>query len=74
MQREDAFRASATVIEAMPRGRFRVELANGHRLVARGARAAAQAGWMPGSQVVVRLLPSDLSRGRIETAAEEREL
>ena len=67
MAQKDAIRAEGRVVEARPNGVFRVELANGHRLMAhlpkrqRPAAGRLQAGDL----VSVELTPFDLSAGRI---------
>ena len=67
MARKDAFQVEGRVVEALPKMRFRVELANGHRLLARvpaSQRAMAEA-LAAGDKVRLRLSPYDLSTGRI---------
>ena len=65
--REDAFRVEGCVIEAMPNGTFRVELANGHRLLAFTSGRTRQefTGTKPGDKVKLQLTPFDLSTGRL---------
>lgn len=65
--RADAFRIEGRVIEAMPNGTFRVELANGHRLLAFTTSRTQQefAGTKPGDKVKLQLTPFDLSTGRL---------
>jgi translation initiation factor IF-1 len=65
--REDAFRVEGRVIEALPNGTFRVELANGHRLLAFTTSLTQQefAGAKPGDKVKLQLTPFDLSTGRL---------
>jgi len=55
------------VIEVMPNGTFRVELANGHRLLgfALGRANKDFAGLKPGDKVKLQLTPFDLSTGRL---------
>ncbi len=64
---EDAFRVVARVIEALPNGTFRAELANGHRLTAfvAGRDEKIFAGVKAGDTVKLQLTPYDLSVGRI---------
>jgi len=67
MARKDAIQVEGRVVEALPRMRFRVELANGHRLLAqvrRGSRPAAE-GLSAGDVVTVEVSPCDLSKGCI---------
>jgi translation initiation factor IF-1 len=65
--REDAFRVEGRVMEAMPNGTFRVELANGHRLLAFATGRTKQefSGLKPGDRVKLQLTPFDLSTGRL---------
>ena len=65
--RTDAFRVEGRVIEAMPNGTFRVELANGHRLLAFTTSRTKRefAGTKPGDKVKLQLTPFDLSTGRL---------
>jgi translation initiation factor IF-1 len=67
--REDAFRVEGRVMEAMPNGTFRVELANGHRLLAFATGRTKQefSGVKPGDTVKLQLTPFDLSTGRLLT-------
>ena len=63
----DAFQVEGVVRDAFPNGTYRVELANGHRLVAFVAGRARQnfAGLVAGDKVKLQLTPYDLSQGRI---------
>ena len=67
MARPDAITVEGLVVEALANGTWRVELANGHRLVAfMGGKTRAQLGRLaPGSTVRLELTPYDLSQGRI---------
>ncbi len=67
MAGKDAFTVEGVVIEARPNHTYRVELANGHRLLAFVAGRAKQrfAGFTPGDKVKLQLTPYDLSVGRI---------
>jgi translation initiation factor IF-1 len=67
--REDAFRVEGCVMEAMPNGTFRVQLANGHRLLAFATGRTKQefSGLKPGDRVKLQLTPFDLSTGRLLT-------
>lgn len=67
MPGEKAFEVEGIVIEALPNRTCRVELANGHRLLAFVAGKARRqcAGFAPGDKVKLRLSPFDLSAGRI---------
>ena len=63
----DAFRVEGVVIEALSNRTYRVELANGHRLLAflPGKAKASLAGFVPGNRLKLQLAPYDLSSGRI---------
>ena len=67
MRGEDAFRVESRVIEVMPNGTFRVELANGHRLLAFATTRTKEnfSGVKPGDRVKLQLTPFDLSTGRL---------
>jgi translation initiation factor IF-1 len=67
MRGEDAFRVEGRVIEVMPNGTFRVELANGHRLLAFATTRTKEnfSGVKPGDKVKLQLTPFDLSTGRL---------
>jgi len=56
-----------TVVEPLPNAMFRVELANGHRVLAHisGKMRMHYIRILPGDKVQVELTPYDLSRGRI---------
>jgi translation initiation factor IF-1 len=67
MPGDETFQVEGRVIEAVPNGTYRVELANGHRLTAFVAGRAKRgfAGLRPGDRVKLALTPYDLSSGRI---------
>ncbi len=67
MPREDAIEVEGTVIEPLPNAMFRVELANGHRVLAHisGKMRMHYIKILPGDKVIVELSPYDLNRGRI---------
>lgn len=62
-----AFQVEGRVIEVLPNGTYRAELANGHRLTAFVAGRARKnfAGLKAGDRVALQLTPYDLSAGRI---------
>ena len=66
----DAFQVEGVVIEALPNKTYRVELSNGHRLLAfrTGQARREQAKLSPGDRVRLQLSPYDLSEGRILSA------
>ena len=67
MPKEEAIEVEGTVIETLPNAMFRVELDNGHRLLAHisGKMRMHYIKILPGDKVVVELSPYDLNRGRI---------
>jgi len=71
MAGEDAFKVEGLVLEVRPNQTYRVELANGHRVLAfvRGQARSAFARPAPGDKVRLELSPYDLSVGRIVVAA-----
>jgi translation initiation factor IF-1 len=70
--REDAIEVEGRIVEILADVLFRVELGNGHRLVAHvsGKRRLAFERLVLGDCVTVQLSPYDLSRGSI-TARDE---
>ena len=66
-KKEGALELEGTVVEALPNAMFRVELANGHRVLATisGKMRQHYINIIPADRVVVELSPYDLSRGRI---------
>jgi translation initiation factor IF-1 len=67
MAREDAIKVEGVVVEVLPNTTYRVELANGHRLLAfvAGKARLSFARLAPGDRVKLALSPYDLSEGRI---------
>ncbi len=67
MPKEDAIEVEGVVIEPLPNAMFRVELANGHRVLAHisGKMRMHYIKILPGDKVILELSPYDLSRGRI---------
>ncbi|PKQ19257.1 MAG: translation initiation factor IF-1 [Actinobacteria bacterium HGW-Actinobacteria-6] len=66
-KREDAIEMEGTVTEPLPNAMFRVELENGHKILAHisGKMRMHYIRILPGDKVTVELSPYDLSRGRI---------
>lgn len=65
--KEDAILMEGTVLESLPNAMFRVELDNGHELLAH-ISGKMRMHWiriLPGDKVQVELTPYDLQRGRI---------
>ncbi len=67
MAKEDAIEVEGTVRESLPNTMFRVELENGHRILAHlsGKMRKHYIRIVPGDRVKVALSPYDLNRGRI---------
>jgi len=67
MVKKDAIRLQAKVIDALPNAMFRVELENGHRILAHvsGKMRMHFIRILPGDTVTVEMSPYDLNRGRI---------
>ncbi len=67
MAKEDAIEVTGTVVETLPNAMFRVELENGHRVLAHisGKMRMHFIKILPGDKVTVELSPYDLNRGRI---------
>ena len=67
MSKEDAIEVTATVIEPLPNAMFKVELANGHEVLAHisGKIRKNYIKILTGDRVLVELSPYDLTRGRI---------
>ncbi|MCX5888963.1 MAG: translation initiation factor IF-1 [Deltaproteobacteria bacterium] len=67
MPKEDAIEGEGTVIEPLPNAMFRVELPNGHKVLAHisGKMRMHYIKILPGDKVILELSPYDLSRGRI---------
>ncbi|MEW6523255.1 MAG: translation initiation factor IF-1 [Bacillota bacterium] len=67
MPKQDVIEVEGTVVEPLPNAMFRVELANGHKVLAH-ASGKIRINFiriLPGDRVLVELSPYDLSRGRI---------
>jgi translation initiation factor IF-1 len=67
MAKEDTIEVEGRVIEPLPNAMFRVELENGHRILAHisGKMRMHFIKILPGDKVTVQLSPYDLTRGRI---------
>ncbi len=63
----DAIHLGGTVVEVLPNGLLRVELANGHRVLGHAARRDRErvASVVAGAWVKLEMTPFDMSRGRI---------
>ena len=67
MPKEEAIEVEGTIVEMLPNAMFRVELDNGHKVLAHvsGKMRMNFIRILPGDRVVVELSPYDLTRGRI---------
>ena len=67
MAKEDAIEMQAVVLETLPNATFKVELDNGHEVLAHisGKMRKNFIRILPGDKVLVELSPYDLTRGRI---------
>ncbi len=67
MAKEEGIEVEGTVVEPLPNAMFRVELENGHRVLAHvaGKMRMHFVRILPGDRVKVELSPYDLTRGRI---------
>ena len=64
---KEVIKLTGTVVEALPNTQFRVELENGHVIVAHmsGRMRKNYIRLVPGDKVEVELTPYDLTKGRI---------
>jgi len=67
MAKEEAIQVEGTILEPLPNAMFRVELENGHKVLAHisGKMRMHYIKILPGDKVTVELSPYDLSRGRV---------
>lgn len=67
MAKKEAIEVEGTAIESLPNAMFRVELPNGHKVLAHisGKIRLHYIRILPGDRVLVELSPYDLGRGRI---------
>ncbi len=67
MVKDDVISVEATVKEALPNANFRVELDNGHKLMAHisGKMRMHYIKIVPGDRVTVEINPYDPAKGRI---------
>ncbi|MBN2073233.1 MAG: translation initiation factor IF-1 [Actinobacteria bacterium] len=66
-KKEGVIEAEGTILEALPNAMFRVELENGHKVLAHisGKMRMHYIKILPGDMVKVEISPYDLTRGRI---------
>jgi len=67
MPKKETIEVEGVVTESLPNAMFRVELANGHKVLAHisGRIRVHYIRILPGDRVLVELSPYDLARGRI---------
>ena len=67
MSKKDSIEVEGTVKEALPNANFKIELANGHEVLAHvsGKIRMNFIRDIPGDRVFVELSPNQLTRGRI---------
>lgn len=67
MAKDDVIELEGIVSEALPNAMFRVELQNGHKILAHisGKLRMNYIKILPGDKVTVEMSPYDLTRGRI---------
>ena len=67
MPKEESIEVEGVVVESLPNALFRVELENGHKILAHisGKMRMHYIRILPGDKVTVDMSPYDLTRGRI---------
>lgn len=67
MAKEDVIEVEGTVVETLPNTLFKVELENGHQILAHisGKLRMNYIKILPGDKVKLEMSPYDLTRGRI---------
>ena len=67
MAKEEPIKVDGTIAETLPNATFRVELENGHKVLAHisGKMRMHFIKILPGDKVTIELSPYDLTRGRI---------
>lgn len=67
MSKEEAIEVEGKVVEPLPNAMFRVEMENGHKVLAHvsGKMRMNHIRILPGDKVTMELSPYDLTRGRI---------
>ena len=67
MAKQDVIELEGTVLDTLPNAMFKVELENGHEILAHvsGEIRMNYIRILPGDKVTVEMSPYDLSRGRI---------
>ena len=67
MAKEDVVEIEGTVVDSLPNAQFKVELPNGHQILAHisGKLRMNYIRILPGDKVTVEMSPYDLTKGRI---------
>ena len=67
MAKQEPIKQDGTILEALPNAQFRVELENGHEILAHvsGKMRMYYIKILPGDRVSVEMSPYDLTKGRI---------
>ena len=67
MTQKETIEVEGVVAESLPNAMFRVELANGHKVLAHisGKMRVNYIRILPGDRVLIELSPYDLTRGRV---------
>ncbi|RNC83600.1 MAG: translation initiation factor IF-1 [Balneola sp.] len=67
MAKQEPIKQDGEILEALPNAQFRVQLENGHELLAHvsGKMRMYYIKILPGDKVAVEMSPYDLSKGRI---------
>ena len=67
MAKDDVIELEGTVVESLPNTSFRVDIGNGHTILAHisGKLRMNYIRILPGDKVTVQMSPYDLTRGRI---------
>ena len=67
MAKEDVIEVEGVVVEKLPNAMFKVELENGHQILAHisGKLRQNYIRILPGDKVTIEMSPYDLSKGRI---------
>ena len=67
MAKDDVIEVEGVILEALPNAMFKVELSNGHKILAHvsGRLRMNFIRILPGDKVTIEMSPYDLTRGRI---------
>ncbi len=67
MSKEDMIEVEGVVVEALPNAQFKVEIQNGHKILAHisGKLRMNFIKILPGDKVTIEMSPYDLTKGRI---------